>query len=154
MPPPPRLAGAAPRGSAPVLAVVVVEAVVAPATLGAAGAVAAGETDPATVVALDAAVGADVPTALGLAALVVATAGAVVGLAAVGVLAVLDPPQAARSTGRTKSIAIPMRDACMRGAINRVLTPPTLPTTCSVTPACRSSLIAPNRTGLRGPHQS
>jgi len=91
-----------------VLAVVVVDTADAPATLDPIGAVAAG----AAAVALDAL--------------------AVVGLAAVGVLAVLDPPQATRSNGTTKRSAIPMRDACIREAVNRVLTPSTLPNTWRV----------------------
>lgn len=108
------------------LAVVVVDTADAPATLDPIGAVAAG----AAAVALDAlaAVGAAVFAALGLTALVAA----VVGLAAVGVLAVLDPPQATRSNGTTKRSAIPMRDACIREAVNRVLTPSTLPNTWRV----------------------
>ncbi len=126
MPPPPRLPGAAPRGSALVLAAVV-GAVVALATLDAAGAVPTGATDPAAVVALGALTldGAVVPATLGLAALVVA-AGAVVGFAVVGVFAVLDPPQAA-SSGKTKSTATPTRDARMRTDIKMLLTPQPFP---------------------------
>jgi hypothetical protein len=70
-------------------------------------------------------------------------------LAVVGVLAVLDPPHAARSADTTYRIAIPIRDTETREDVNRVLTPPTLPNRRSVVAPSCSPIAAPNRTRPR-----